>query len=131
MKTRTILAGVLLASLAWPMAAGAAAAPTASPSTVPAADFFSYATMNGASISPDGHTVAILVRNAAGRRQLAVRDTTDLTKFSIVASFADFDISGAHWVDSKTLVFSMGDESESAFNQRGSGLYAIGADGEG
>ena len=131
MKTRSILVTVLLAALAWPTAGNTAATPAAPPSTVPVADFFSYPTMNGASISPDGRAVAILVRNTAGRRQLAVLDTTDLTKFKIVASFAEFDIAGARWADSKTLVFSMGDETESAFEQRGSGLYAIGADGEG
>jgi dipeptidyl aminopeptidase/acylaminoacyl peptidase len=129
MKTRSILAAALLAALAWPLAGNTAATPVAPPSTVPAADFFSYPTMNGASMSPDGRAVAVLVRNAAGRRQLAVLDTGDL-KFRIVASFAEFDIAAALWADSKTLVFSLGDESESAFNQRGSGLYTIGIDGE-
>ena len=129
MKTRTILAAALWAPLAWPLTL--AAAPAAPPSTVPVADFFDYATMNGASIAPDGRHVAILVRNTAGRRQLVVRDTTDLGKFKVVASFAEFDIAGARWANSETLVFSLGDESESAFNQRGTGLYSIGSDGEG
>ncbi len=131
MRTRAILVAALLAPLAWPLGLNAAAAPAAAPSTVPAADFFNYATMNGATISPDGKHVAVLVRNTAGRRQLAVRDTTDLTKFKIVAGFAEFDINSVHWADSETLVFTIGDESESAFNQRGSGLYSIGIDGEG
>ena len=131
MQTRSILGAAFLAALAWPLGGQTAAAPVAPPSTVPTADFFNFPTMNGASISPDGRAVSILVRNTAGRRQLAVLDTADLSKFRIVASFAEFDIAGARWADSKTLVFSMGDESESAFEQRGSGLYAIGADGEG
>ena len=131
MQTKSTLAAALLAVLAWPAGGSAASTPAAPPSTVPAAEFFSFPTMNGASISPDGRAVAILVRNNAGRRQLAVLDTADLKKFKIVASFTEFDIAGARWADSNTLVFSMGDETESAFEQRGSGLYAIGADGEG
>ena len=131
MQTRSILGAAFLAALAWPLGGQTAAAPVAPPSTVPTADFFNFPTMNGASISPDGRAVSILVRNTAGRRQLAVLDTADLSKFRIVASFAEFDVVGARWADSKTLVFSMGDETESAFGQRGSGLYAIGSDGEG
>jgi dienelactone hydrolase len=131
MTIRTTFAAALLAALAWPMAGNTAATPVAPPSTVPAAEFFSFAAMNGASISPDGRAVAILVRNTAGRRQVAVLDTADLTKFKIVASFAEFDIAWARWVDSRTIVFSIGDESESAADQRGAGLYAIGVDGEG
>ncbi len=130
MTTRSKLAAAVLAALAWPMAGNTAGTPAAPPSAVPAADFFNFATMNGASIAPDGHAVAILVRNTAGRRQLAVIDTADL-KFKIVASFAEFDIAGARWADSKSLVFSVSDETESAFGQRGSGLYSIGADGDG
>ena len=130
MTMKTTFAAALLAALAWPMAGHTAGAPVAAPSTVPAADFFEYATMSGASISPDGHAVAVLVRNTAGRRQLAVLQTADLTKFKIVASGTDFDIAWALWSDDRTLVFGIGDESESAARQRGSGLYSIGADGE-
>ncbi|MCK9685747.1 alpha/beta hydrolase family protein [Scleromatobacter humisilvae] len=131
MKTRSNLAAALLAALAWPTAGNTAAPPVAPPSTVPAADFFNYAGTTNVSISPDGRAVALLVRNTAGRRQLAVLDTSDVSKFKIVASFAEFDIARAHWADSKTLVFSLRDETESAFGQQGAGLYAVGADGDG
>ncbi len=114
-----------------PTAAGAGATPVADPATVPAADFFSFATMNEAVISPDGTGVAVLVRNQAGRRQLAVIDTADLHKVKIVASFEDYDVSWAQWVDGKSLVFGLGDETESANQTRGTGLYGIGRDGEG
>jgi dienelactone hydrolase len=130
MTTRPILGAALIAALAWPMSGHAASAPVAPPSTVPAADFFSFPTMSGASIAPDGRHVAVLVRNTAGRRQVAVLDTADLTKFKIVASFAEFDVLWAQWATDSSLVFSIGDQSESAFQQRGSGLYAIGIDGE-
>ncbi len=75
MKTRSILAAALCAAFAWPLAGHTATTPVAAPSTVPAADFFSFATMNEATISPDGSAVAVLVRNNAGRRQLAVLQT--------------------------------------------------------
>lgn len=129
--TRSISGAALLAALAWPMAGQAASAPVAPPSTVPAADFFSFPTMSGASIAPDGKHVAVLVRNTAGRRQVAVLDSADLSKFRIVASFAEFDIAWAEWADDSSIVFSIDDESASAEGQRGSGLYAIGIDGEG
>ncbi len=132
MKTRSILGTALVAALGWPLAGHTAAATPAAPaSTVPAAEFFGFPTMNDASISPDGRAVAVLVRNSEGRRQLAVLDTSDLAKFKIVARLAEFDVAWVRWVDSKSLVFALDDESESAFDQRGTGLYAIGADGEG
>ena len=130
MKSTITLAATLAAAFAWPLAGFAATAPVAPPATVPAADFFSFATMSDAMISPDGSAVAVLVRNTAGRRQLAVIDTTDLRKFKIVAGFAEYDISWARWADGKTLVFGLWDESASAFEQRGTGLYSIGSDGE-
>jgi dienelactone hydrolase len=128
MIQRSILAVAVIATLG---AGSAQAAPAAAPSTVPAADFFSFDTMSDASMAPDGAAVAVLVRNTAGRRQLAVLDAADLHKVKIVASFADLDIAWARWADDKSLVFGLADESESADQQRGTGLYGIGADGEG
>lgn len=126
---RSLAAIALAAVAAWP--ASAATTPVAAPTTVPAADFFSFASMTEAALSPDATAVAVLVRNAAGRRQLAVIDTADLHKVKIVASFDEYDISWAQWADDKSLVFGLGDETESAADTRGSGLYGIGRDGEG
>jgi len=126
---RSILSAALAAICASPLV-GLAAEPVAAPSTVPAAAFFNFADMNQARMSPDGSAIAILVRNQAGRRQLAVIDTADPHKVKIIASFEEFDLSWARWADDKSLVFSLGDESESAFETRGSGLYGIGRDGE-
>jgi dienelactone hydrolase len=130
MKTRSILAAALCAAFAWPLAGNTATTPVAAPSTVPAADFFSFATMTDVSMSPDGKAVAVLVRNTAGRRQLAVLQTSDLSKVKIVASFEEFDIGWARWVDDKSLVFGLWDESEAAAEIRGTGVYGIDADGE-
>ena len=130
MRIRTTFTATLLAALAWPSAGFGAPTPVAPPSTIPAEDFFSFPAMSDASIAPDGRHVAVLVRNTAGRRQVAVLDTADLSKFKIVASFAEFDITWVEWADSTSLVFSIGDESASAYDQRGSGLYSIGIDGD-
>jgi dienelactone hydrolase len=131
--TRSLLAIALAATAAWPAGAATApaAAPAADPATVPAAEFFSFASMTEAVISPDGTAVAVLVRNKAGRRQLAVINTADLHDIRIVASFEDYDIAWAQWADDKSLVFGLGDETESAADTRGSGLYGIGRDGDG
>ena len=122
---------VLAAACAWPLAGSAASPPAASPAAVPAADFFEFAPMSEAMIAPDGSAVAVLVRNTAGRRQLVVMDSGDLKRFKVVAAFADNDIGWARWADGRTLVFGLGDEGGSAFDQRGAGLYAIGSDGTG
>jgi len=129
MPFQPVLGAVVAALIALSQGAKAAE-PAAAPSTVPAAAFFRFADMSEVRMSPDGSAVAILVRNQAGRRQLAVMDTADLTKIRIVASFEEFDVAWAQWADDKSLVFSLGDESESAYATRGAGLYGIGRDGE-
>jgi dienelactone hydrolase len=125
-----VLVATSIAAAVAPSAGTAAAAPVAAPSTVPVEAFFSFADMSQPLLSPDGSAVAMLVRNKQGRRQLAIIDTADLTKSRIVASYADWDVSHANWVNSKRLVFSLSDEAESAFEQRGSGLFGIDRDGE-
>lgn len=130
-STISILGLALAAAAAAPFAAAGAATPAAAPSTVPTADFFNFADVSEPSMAPDGSAVALLVRNTAGRRQLAVVDTADLHKFKVVAGFAEFDIAWVRWADDKTLVFGLGDETQSAWEVRGAGLYSIERDGEG
>ena len=107
----------------------AADAPT-TPSAVPTAAFFSFDNLSNPVISPDGDALAMLVRNKEGRRQLAVLDTADLSKAQVVASFNDADVTGVHWVNAKRLVFRIFHENEAAFDQTGSGLYAIDRNGD-
>jgi len=125
------LLGAVLAALATLSTGASAADPVAAPATVPAETFFRFADMNDVQLSPDGGAVALLVRNAAGHRQLAVVDTADMHKVRIVASFEEFDIAWARWADDKSLVFGLGDENASAGETHGSGVYGIGRDGEG
>ncbi len=126
--SRSILAAALASTIVSPVAS-LAAAPVAPSATVPASAFFNWDEMDEPLISPDGTGVAILVRNKVGRRLLAVIDTQDLTRFKVVAGFAEFDVLRARWADSRSLVFSVGDETESAYEVRGSGLYGVSRDG--
>ena len=127
--SRPLLTAAMAAACALPWSVSAAE-PAAAPSTVATPTFFNFADMNEAMLSPDGSALALMVRNKAGRRQLAVLETADLHKAKIVASFEEFDIAWAQWADDKSLVFSLGDETQSANDVRGSGLYGIGRDGE-
>lgn len=128
--SRSPVLGAVLAALAAMSQGASAAEPVAAPATVPADTFFRRANMDNVRIAPDGSAVAMLVRNTAGRRQLAVIDTADLHKVKIVASFEEFDVAWAEWAGDKSLVFGLGDEGASAADTRGSGLYGIGRDGE-
>ena len=131
MRTMITLAAAFAAAFALPLTGHSASAPVAPPSTVPASAFFNFADVNEPQMAPDGSAVALLVRNKVGRRQLAVVDTSDLQKFKVIAGFAEFDVAWARWADSQTLVFGLGDETQSAWEVRGTGLYSIGRDGEG
>ena len=124
--TRTAVGAVMAAAGLGLVPAHAADAPAA----VPTAAFFSFDNLSHPVISPDGDALAMLVRNKAGRRQLAVLDTADLSKAVVVASFDDADIAGVRWVNAKRLVFRISHENESAFDQTQSGLYAVDRNGD-
>ncbi|MFL6628757.1 MAG: alpha/beta hydrolase family protein [Vitreoscilla sp.] len=108
----------------------AAETPPGPPSSVPTAAFFGFDDLSGPVISPDGDALAMLVRNKEGRRQLAILQTADLSKASVIASFNDADVSRVHWVNSKRLVFSIFHENEAYFDQTGGALYAVDRNGD-
>jgi dienelactone hydrolase len=110
-------------------ASAAAAADLPAPASVPTADFFSPSSMRQVRLSPDGQSLSVLVLNRSGHRQLAVIETSNLQKATAIASFEDRDIVYADWVDGKRLVFALGDERESAFASRRTGIYAVDRDG--
>ena len=108
----------------------AADAPAATPASVPAEAFFSFENLSDPVISPDGDALAMLVRSKSGRRQLAIVDTADLAKVNIAVSYNDADIASVHWVNDKRLVYRIFHENEVAFDQTGSGLYAVDRTGD-
>lgn len=107
----------------------AAAAGTAEPA-IPVKAFFDASDMSEPVLSPQGDAVAVLVRNKAGRRQLAIVDTRDVKRVVIAASFDDADITSVEWADDDRLVFEISHEDEAARYQKGSGLFAVDRDGK-
>jgi dipeptidyl aminopeptidase/acylaminoacyl peptidase len=117
--------GALLAP-AWARAAETAP----SPATIPVEVFTSLADMDEPRLSPSGDAVAILVKNTAGRRQLAILDTQDFTHAKVVASFADADVARVHWADNQRLIYSVWSQQESAWDSVGYLRLAVDRDGE-
>lgn len=128
---RTAAATALAAATCGPGNAWAAGAPAGPPASVPTADFFNRENLMDPVISPDGDALAMLVRNKAGRRQLAILDTANLGKVVIAASYNDADITSVEWVNDRRLVFQIFHENDAYFDQTGSGLYAVDRTGEG
>jgi dipeptidyl aminopeptidase/acylaminoacyl peptidase len=110
-------------------ASALAAAPTASPATIPLSAFFGHAEFDGAVLSPDGANVALLPRGPEGNTVLAVKPTAG-GPARILAGIKGMDIIDIHWVNNHRLVFSANNraagESERSI---GPGLHAINIDG--
>lgn len=128
MMKRTNAAGVLLSlalllELALPL--GAQAAP-------PSAELlFAEPALHGATLSPDGRKVAMLVRNPGERAKLAVLDLQTM-KPKAVAGFDDQDMAAAVWLNDQRLLFWMRTElADTNHVKVGRGLYAVNADGSG
>jgi len=96
---------------------------------IPAQAFFSRPSMDEPVMSPDGAMLAIRVRNAAGRRQLAVLDTSDMTKVKILAGYNNADVGGVRWISDRRLMFQVWDQEASAYDSRIDVRIAVNADG--
>jgi dienelactone hydrolase len=128
---RALVMAMAAQALGMPAAAATATdAPATTPAGVPVEAFFNYEDLSEPAMSPDGDALAMLVRNTAGRRQLAIIDTSDLSKVKIVASYNDADVSSVHWVNGRRLVYQIFHENESHFDQSGAGLYAVDRNGD-
>ncbi len=93
--------------------------------------FFKHPSMTGASISPDGQTVALTTASAqSGRIRLMAVDLQTM-KFTLLAGYEDVDIRGFHWVNDHRLVFDVVDLQEPIGdrNKFARGLYAVNTDG--
>ena len=69
--------------------------------------FFSDPTVRIATLSPGGHYVAILSRTSDGGQALVVRDTADLTKMTVAATFDTARIHEVRWINEKRLGFTV------------------------
>ncbi len=100
---------------------------------LPAAELFTEPVdMSGPQLSPKGDALAVLVRNRAGRRELAIIDLADLAKptMNIAARVDGADIFSARWIDDKRLVFEVGHENEAMRDESVGVLWAVDRDGQ-
>jgi dienelactone hydrolase len=107
-------------------------APDAPAAALPAEVFVAPKDMIEPVLSPNGDALAVLVRNPAGRRELAIIDIThpDALKMNIAARGGDRDIYSAQWVDDTRLFFDVGRENESVGDLDAGGTFAVDRDGE-
>ena len=97
----------------------------------PAEVFFQKAAFHGATLSPSGLHLAMVVGSQDARDRLAVLDLQTL-KVQVVASFTDGDVFDYRWVNDKRLIFNVGDRKLAlADHAFAGGLFAVNADGSG
>jgi dipeptidyl aminopeptidase/acylaminoacyl peptidase len=99
------------------------------PASIPVRDFFRTPAVAGVSLSPSGQKIGLIINNPAGRRTLAIADTSTPTRFKGIAQFEDADVRSFRWVNDNRLVFDAVDLQAGLGAQQGSGLYAVNADG--
>ncbi len=130
---KTMLA-TAIAGLGWCNAAAFAATDAAvtPASALPAEAFEAPATMDQPVLSPKGDALAVLVRDAAGRRELAIIDISDpkSLKMNIAAHAGSADISDVQWAEDDRLVFDLGHELESYGDLSGRSVWAVDRSGE-
>jgi len=95
----------------------------------PVADFFKLPAVEDLEMSPSGKRMFATVPRGNGRLTLVVIELEDLTKSRIVAGFSDADIWGAEWVNDDRIVFRIYDQNQPLAQQRGTGLFAVDAQG--
>ena len=111
------------------LACGAALAADPAPAAIPVQDFFQNPVFGGASLSPSGRMVAVVVGAPGSRDRLAVVDLETM-KVRPVMSFSDADIDHVQWISDSRLVFDLRDRHlAQADQQLAAGLYAVNADG--
>lgn len=120
------------ASLALGGALAAAASPDAPSSSLSAETFVAPSDMGRPTLSPNGDAIAVLVRDAAGRRVLAVIDITnpDSLKMNIAGRARNADVFAMQWVDNDRLVFEIGHELESYGDLSSGSTWASDRSGE-
>ena len=104
----------------------AAAAQAALPSLE---HFFGNSPFSGASLSPDGRSLAVRLSVDGKRDALAVVDLAT-SKITNVAGFSDADVGRFRWVNNQRLVLDTTERQAGAGTRRaGMGLFAVDRDG--
>ena len=92
--------------------------------------FFGSPRMTGASISPDGQTVAMTMAGPDTGRIRLVAMNLGTKKLTLLASYDDTDVRSFHWINDHRLVFDLTDLQEPVGEHKfASGLYAVNVDG--
>ena len=114
-------------SLALPFAVLAASGASAAPP--PAADFVRHAQLGGLSVSPSNTHAALLVTNDKGRKIAVVVDLAKPEQQTVIAGFADVDVTSISWINDRRLVFSA---SQPGFliDRDKAGTFAVDLDGQ-
>ena len=108
-----------------------AAAAISAQAAPPVADFFKNAQLNDVKLSPSGRYLAATRRNDKTNYQmLVVIDLGDKREAKVLASYNDSDVMQVHWVNDDRIVFELGDQSSTYFNQYGRGLFSVSRAGD-
>lgn len=97
----------------------------------PVADFFRNPQLNDVELSPSGRYVAATRKNDKTQHQmLVVIDLGEKREAKVLAAYNDADVIRVHWVNDDRLVFELGDQSATYFNQYGRGLFSVSRAGD-
>ena len=110
-------------------AAHAADAPAPDTAPLPITAFFAQPQFAGASLSPDGANLALLVRGPEGNIVLATMPAAGGPARAL-AGIRGMDIGNIHWVNNRRLLFSAAQRERKEYGSKaGPGLHAINIDG--
>jgi hypothetical protein len=97
----------------------------------PVADFFKNPQLNDLALSPSGRYIAATRQNDKTHHQmLVVIDLGERREAKVLASYNDADVTRVHWVNDDRIVFELGDQSSTYFNQYGRGLFSVSRAGD-
>jgi dipeptidyl aminopeptidase/acylaminoacyl peptidase len=96
----------------------------------PVEDYTRWPFIDRIAVSPSGTKLAMAVPTVDGRVHLAVMSLAPLGTPKAIAGFDNVDVARVQWVNDERLVFDVTD-LRAAYEESGSGLYAINHDGSG
>lgn len=100
----------------------------ATPSAIPVESFFKLPQFEGARFSPDGKSIAMLLKGKNDRIALAVLEVGKLQP-EIIANYEDKDVKSFHWVNNERLVYDLTDHQFKEVQRFfGPGLYGVNKD---
>ena len=108
----------------------AALAQAAAAAAPPIEAYFKPAEWTSATLSPDGHRLAVILTNPGERGRLVIVELMEPKKSRLIAGFRDADVGQVHWVNDHRLVYSAWDGNASLGFPIWPGLWAIDDNGQ-